>query len=103
MFQGNGPLDICFDDIILSDPAYTPPPPAPAVALPKIRVNQLGYIPKLEKVATLISDSKQPVEYTLLDAKGQVVHKGQTKPVGLDAASGDTVHVVDFTVIHDAR
>ncbi len=97
MFQGKGPLDICFDDLVLSDPAYTPPPPAPPVVLPQVRVNQLGYLPKLEKVATVISDSKTPIEFKLLDAKGQVVHKGQTQVVGLDAASGDTVHVLDFS------
>ncbi len=97
MFQGKGPLDICFDDIILSDPAYTPPPPAPAVALPQVRVNQLGYLPKLEKVATVVSDAKLPIEYKLLDAKGQVVSKGQTQVIGLDSASGDSVHVIDFS------
>ncbi len=97
MFKGTGPLEICFDDIILSDPAYAPPPPAGPPQLPKIRVNQLGYLPKLEKVATLLSDSKQPVDFQLLDAKGQAVSKGQSKVVGADAASGDTVHIIDFT------
>src|SRR5664280_448701 len=97
MFQGKGPLNICFDDIVLSDPAFTPPPPAPPVALPQVRVNQLGYLPKLEKVATLVSDAKQPLEFKLLDAKGQVVSKGQTQVIGLDSASGDSVHVIDFS------
>jgi endoglucanase len=97
MFQGKGPLELCFDDMILSDPAYTPPPPAQPVTLPQVRVNQLGYLPKLEKVATVVSDAKQPIEYKLLDAKGQVVSKGQTQVVGLDSASGDSVHIIDFS------
>src|SRR4029078_13041264 len=33
----------------------------------------------------------------LLDAKGQVVHKGTTIPFGPDKASGDNVSVIDFT------
>jgi endoglucanase len=97
MFKGTGPLDICFDDLVLADLAYNPPPPAAPLALPGIRVNQIGYLPKLEKVATLLSDSKQPVEWKLLDAKGKEVTKGQSQVVGKDVPSGDTVHVIDFT------
>ena len=97
MIKGTGPLDICFDDIILSDPQFTPAPPPPKVELPKVRVNQVGYLPKLEKVATVVSDSKQPLEYKLLDAKGQAVSQGKTQVIGTDAASGDSVHLVDFS------
>jgi endoglucanase len=97
MIKGPGPIDICFDDVILSDPTFNPPPPSPKVVLPQVRVNQLGYLPKLEKTATVVSDSKQPLEYKLLDAKGQAVSQGKTQVVGTDAASGDTVHLVDFT------
>lgn len=97
MIKGPGPVDVCFDDIILSDPQFTPQPPPPAVVLPKVRVNQVGYLPKLEKVATVVSDSKQPLDYKLLDAKGQTVSQGKTQVVGTDAASGDSVHIVDFS------
>lgn len=97
MIKGPGPIDVCFDDIILSDPQFTPQPPPPALVLPKVRVNQVGYLPKFEKVATVVSDSKQPLDYKLLDAQGKPVSQGKTQVVGPDAASGDSVHLVDFS------
>jgi endoglucanase len=97
MIKGPGPVDVCFDDIVLSDPQFTPQPPPPAVVLPKVRVNQVGYLPKLEKIASVVSDSKQPLDYKLLDAKGQTVSQGKTQVFGPDAASGDNVHLVDFS------
>jgi len=97
MIKGPGPIDVCFDDIILSDPLFTPQPPPAAVVLPKVRVNQVGYLPKLEKIAAVVSDSKQPLDYKLLDAQGKTVSQGKTQVVGPDAASGDSVHLVDFT------
>jgi endoglucanase len=97
MVQGTGPVDLCFDDVILSDPTFTPPPPPPAVPLPKIRVNQVGYLPKLTKIATLVTDATDAQDWQLLDAAGKVVASGKTTPYGLDATSGDRVHVVDFS------
>lgn len=97
MLKGQGPIDLCFDDMILSDAAYAPPPAPPKAVLPTVLVNQLGYVPKLEKVATVKSTANEPLEYQLLDAKGGVVHRGKTIVFGPDAASGDTVHLIDFT------
>ena len=97
MIKGPGPIDVCFDDMILSDSAFDPPPPAAKVALPTVMVNQVGYLPKLEKLATVVSPSTQALEFALLDAKGAAVFKGKTTVVGADAASGDNVHTADFT------
>jgi endoglucanase len=97
MIQGPGPIDLCFDDMILSDAAFTPPPPPPKVVLPGVRVNQIGYLPKFEKVAVAVANDRQPVDFTLLDAQGKSVFQGKTRVIGPDAASGDSVHLLDFT------
>jgi endoglucanase len=97
MIQGEGPIDICFDDIVLSDPKFTPPPPPVKIAIPSVRVNQHGYLPKLTKIATVVDASAEPLVWKLLDASGQVLTEGKTQAFGADASSGDNVHVVDFS------
>jgi len=97
MIQGAGPIDICFDDLVLSDPDFVQPPPVKAVEIPKLRVNQVGYVPGFAKWATLVTDAKEPVDYQLLDATGKLVHGGKTLVYGADAASGDQLHEIDFT------
>lgn len=97
MFQGQGPLEVCFDDIILSDPQFTPPPPEPVVEVPRVRVNQVGYLPGFAKFASVISDAQQALTWELRDAAGAVVAKGETQPFGADPDSGDSVHWIDFS------
>jgi endoglucanase len=97
MIQGQGPIDLCFDDFVLSDPEFTPPPPPKAVLLPKIRVNQLGYIPSFAKIAVVLKEGSDPAVFELLDATGKAVFTGKTVPVGLDADSGDPLHTLDFS------
>ncbi|HEY5957805.1 MAG TPA: cellulase N-terminal Ig-like domain-containing protein, partial [Polyangiaceae bacterium] len=67
-------------------------PPAP-----KIRHNQVGYLPNQPKFAVVGSDSKTPLDWSLVDDKGAVVASGKTTPRGLDADSGDSVHQIDFS------
>jgi hypothetical protein len=62
-----------------------------------IITNQVGYITGLVKHATLVSDSKDPVAFELVNDKGETVFDGKTKPFGLDKTSGDNVHIIDFT------
>jgi endoglucanase len=97
MIQGEGPIDICFDDIVLSDPEFTPQPKAGKVALPNVRVNQVGYLPKQKKIAAVVSAASAPLDWKLLDAGGKEVAAGKTVPHGADKASGDSVHIVDFS------
>lgn len=97
MIQGTGPIDLCFDDMILSDAAFSPAPPPPKVTIPGVKVNQLGYLPKFEKLATVVSSDTQPLDFRLSDAQGNAVFQGKSQVIGLDAASGDSVHLVDFT------
>jgi endoglucanase len=97
MIQGAGPIDLCFDDLVLSDPDFVPPPPPKSVAIPKLRVNQVGYVPTFAKWATVVSDAKTPLDFQVVDASGKSVYSGKTSVHGPDAASGDSVHEIDFS------
>ncbi|HEY5958956.1 MAG TPA: glycoside hydrolase family 9 protein, partial [Polyangiaceae bacterium] len=97
MIQGTGPIELCFDDLVLSDRTYTQPPPPKAVAIPTVRVNQVGYVPSFAKWASLVADEKTPLDYQIIDAGGKVVHSGKTIVHGVDADSGDPLHQIDFS------
>ncbi|MBR1555958.1 MAG: glycoside hydrolase family 9 protein [Oscillospiraceae bacterium] len=62
-----------------------------------ILTNQEGYFPNLDKKATLLSDAPSGVAFELLDENGNAVYSGISQPKGLDADSGDMVHVLDFS------
>src|SRR5690606_31080023 len=72
------PLTVCIDDTYLADPDYTAPPPEEEVALPGVRVNQVGYLPKLSKIATVVSDATEPLDWELLSSAGKPVATGKT-------------------------
>jgi endoglucanase len=97
MLQGSGPLDLCFDDVVLSDPRHTAVPRAEAVPPPAIRVNQIGYLPRSPKRAVWVSASPTPARWTLTAADGNVLTEGTSQVHGADPASGDSVHVIDFS------
>ncbi|HXS18379.1 MAG TPA: cellulase N-terminal Ig-like domain-containing protein, partial [Polyangiaceae bacterium] len=63
---------------------------------PGIRVNQLGYLPHGPKWAVVRSDATQPLTVQLARDQ-QILWTGQSIPRGLDEASGDPVHWVDFS------
>jgi endoglucanase len=64
---------------------------------PRMRVNQIGYLPELPKWAVLVSDSPTPESWQLHDAAGKVRLQGESTVVGLDPSSGDRVHQIDFS------
>jgi len=84
---------VCLDDVSLGDggKGYAPD------TGPAVRVNQLGYVPLGPKGADVVTGATGPQRWQLLDAAGKVVARGLTKPYGADAASGDTVQLVDFS------
>lgn len=91
------PYTISFDDIYLLDPqfkGYEADVPEPTNA---IRVNQVGYLPGLEKKATVVSSSTTPIAWRLLNSAGTAVKSGTTTVFGKDSASGDNVHTIDFS------
>jgi endoglucanase len=85
---------VCVDNVSLVGGELPPGGLEPA---PPIRVNQVGYVPGLPKKASVASDSTEPLQWTLKNAAGTTVATGQTVPKGFDAASGENVHVADFS------
>ena len=68
--------------------------PEPASA---IRLNQLGFFPGGPKRAMLPSPSTTPLHWRLLDGQGIARAEGETQVVGDDAASGEHLHLIDFS------
>ena len=91
------PYTFTFDDISLSDNSSIVDPPPPIKIISAVRVNQVGYYTKLEKKATVVTKATSPIAWRLRNNAGTVVKTGETTVVGLDAASGDNVHTIDFS------
>lgn len=96
LIQGSGPIEVCFDDLVLSDPQHSPKLPPKPVVIPKIRVNQVGYLPNQSKTAVLVTDARTPLDFQIL-AGGRAVHSGKTVVRSQDIASGDKYHAIDFS------
>ncbi|MBQ8928336.1 MAG: glycoside hydrolase family 9 protein [Oscillospiraceae bacterium] len=62
-----------------------------------ILTNQVGYFPNAAKRATLLETGDKALEYWLIDESGSTVYTGESRPMGFDKDSGDTVHVLDFS------
>jgi len=62
-----------------------------------VRVNQTGYLPNLPKRATIVNASTSPLTWQLKNSSGSVMASGTTTVFGNDAASGDYVHIADFS------
>jgi endoglucanase len=68
---------------------------------PRVRVNQVAYLPKGPKNATLVTESETALPWTL--KRGDtVVKEGTTRPRGVDATSGQNVHTIDFSDVTTA-
>lgn len=90
------PFTVCLDDFALRDPEL-PALPSAQSDLPKVRVNQTGYVPRLIKVATYKTTDQQPQDWWLTDASGKQVAKGKTRPFGADESAGELVQQIDFS------
>lgn len=86
-----------FDDLSLYDPQFPGHPPETRPDYREIRVNQLGYYPNRQKLATLHTESRVPVQWWLVDSSGRTVDSGMTKVFGYDEDSGEHVHIIDFS------
>jgi endoglucanase len=64
---------------------------------PRVRVNQVGYLPNGPKNATLVTEATTPLPWELHNAAGAVVAKGRTKPAGTERTSGLNVHTITFS------
>jgi endoglucanase len=97
-FQVGGaaePWTLCLDNVSLVGGAE-PPVYVPDTG-PRVRVNQVGYLPDAPKGATIVTEATEPMPWQVADASGVVVASGDTAPRGVDAASGQRVHTVDFS------
>ena len=98
--ETQAPYTVCFDDMHLDDPKFVKPKKgADEAPIPAVTVNQVGYLPALPKLATVKSASTTPLKWELLKKGGAVAASGESKPVGKDAASGEDLHVVDFSSV----
>ncbi|MDR7279553.1 glycoside hydrolase family 9 protein [Catenuloplanes atrovinosus] len=96
-FQVGGsqePWRLCLDDVSLTGGAVEEPY-EPETG-PRVKVNQVGYLPAGPKNATLVTEATDPVEWTLRSAAGDAVASGQSAPRGEDGSSGLNVHSIDF-------
>ncbi len=91
------PYTLCFDNISLVDTQYV----APVIPtyLSDIRVNQHGYFVYGPKKASVLSNSATPLTWQLGNG-GIHQTSGQTTVFGNDAASGDYLHIIDFSDFH---
>ncbi len=89
------PFSVCVDDARIDDPEFAEQQDAHASPIPVVLVNQVGYFPRLVKVATVKNPNAVPWE--LVDSASHVVASGTTIPFGLDRASGDQVSIADFS------
>jgi endoglucanase len=66
---------------------------------PLVRVNQVGYLPGRPIQATLVTDTKHPLSFTVRGRGGASVWSGRSAPwpTRPEPTSGLTVHVLDFT------
>ena len=95
---GAVPLTVCLDDVGLDDPQFVMPTErAHHKPLPKVRVNQAGYLPGLAKIATVATSETAPLEWQLVDGSGKVRASGKTRPFGEDRSSGERVQQIDFS------
>ncbi|MCG5463857.1 glycoside hydrolase family 9 protein [Micromonospora sp. MED01] len=86
---------ICLDDVSLR--GGEPPEPYVPDTGPRVRVNQVGYLPGGPKNATVVTEATTALPWQLRSAAGAVVASGTTTARGVDAASGQNVQTVDFS------
>ncbi len=66
---------------------------------PRLRVNQVGYLPDGPKNATLVTEATAPVSWQVRAPDGRFVASGRSTPRGVDDSSGLNVHVISFSAV----
>ncbi|GIJ11686.1 glycoside hydrolase family 9 protein [Micromonospora andamanensis] len=98
IFQIGGSAEartVCLDNISLR--GGNPPEPYVPDTGPRVRVNQVGYLPGGPKNATVVTEATEALPWQLHSASGAVLASGTTTPRGVDEASAQNVHSVDFS------
>ncbi|WIM99187.1 glycoside hydrolase family 9 protein [Actinoplanes oblitus] len=97
-FQVGGsaePWHFCVDNVSLV--GGVPPEVYVPDTGPRVRVNQVAYLPAGPKGATLVTEATSALPWHLSDDNGKVVASGRSVPRGVDASSGQNVHSIDFS------
>ncbi|MDQ0425840.1 glycoside hydrolase family 9 protein [Cellulomonas iranensis] len=88
------PYTFCVNDVSFVETTEAPPAYEPETG-PRVRVNQVGYLPAGPKRATLVTEATDPVEWRLTSGS-TVVASGTTTPRGVDPTAGVNVHEIEF-------
>jgi endoglucanase len=62
-----------------------------------IRTNQLGFLPKAEKKIFFVSESQEPLSWSLYNEKNEVIKEGKSNFFGQNKASGEMIHQIDIS------
>ena len=89
-----GPWHFCLDDVSLV--GGVPPEVYVPDTGPRVRVNQVAYLPSGPKIATVVTAATSALPWQLNDAAGRVVARGTSTPRGTDVSSGQNVQTIDF-------
>jgi endoglucanase len=74
------------------------PTPSPTVTTPGIYLNQVGYLPTAQKVASVANlPDGTPQSFRVVNQAGAEVFNGTLSPAELDQASGDHIAQADFS------
>ena len=88
------PWGFCLDDVSLL--GGVPPEVYVPDTGPRVRVNQVAYLPAGPKRGTLVTDATTRLPWQLRNAAGRTVARGYTVPRGVDVSSGQNVQSIDF-------
>ncbi|HEX2927802.1 MAG TPA: glycoside hydrolase family 9 protein [Ruminiclostridium sp.] len=91
------PLTFTFDDMYLKDPQFIGYPKVASEPTNVVRLNQEGFYPHSDKIATVLTSSTTPINWQLVNSDGKAVLSGKSIVKGADHASGDNVHYIDFS------
>ncbi|WP_433384333.1 glycoside hydrolase family 9 protein [Actinoplanes sp. CA-142083] len=97
-FQVGGSADpwhFCLDNVSLV--GGVPPEVYVPDTGPRVRVNQVAYLPSGPKNATVVTEATTPLPWVLSDKSGNAVASGVSTPRGVDASSGQNVQTIDFS------
>ncbi len=96
-FSGKHMLRNLFSVFLLSAFAALGHAASDASAPMSIRFNQLGFQPDGPKRAIVQSESAIALPWQLRDETGSIKAEGKTRVFGLNRASGERVHIADFS------
>lgn len=91
------PWTLCLDNVSLTGGA--PPPVYVPDTGPRVRVNQVGYLTEGPKHATVVTTQTESLPWQLTNSAGAVVAGGTSTPRGVDPASNQNVHTIDFSAV----